>query len=173
MAEPDRIVTHEATACPHCGSGLSPAMAAGLERRQVFDLPERRIEVTEHRGLVYACASCGERTQAAFPQGVSGPAQYGERVRAVAVYLHVQHLIPEDRTAEALVDLTGARGLCAASVAEWTRRRAVALAPVVERIDTLIRAARVRCLDDPSTMLRTACASAVRRNGCIPQPARP
>jgi hypothetical protein len=39
-------------------------------------------------------------------------------------------------------------GLCAASVAEWTRRRAEALAPVVEGIDALRRACRVRCLDE-------------------------
>jgi Family of unknown function (DUF6444)/Transposase IS66 family len=64
----------------------------------------------------------------------SGPAQYGERVRALAVYLNAQQLIPEDRTAETLSDLFGARGLCAASVAQWTRARAEALAPVVERI---------------------------------------
>ena len=148
IAEPDRIATHEAGACRHCGSVLSRAMATGLERRQVFDLPERLIEVTEHRGLVYACACCGERTRAAFPAGVTGPAQYGERVRATAVYLHTQQLIPEDRAAETLADLTGAPGLCAASVAEWTRRRAGALAPVAERIGALIRAARVRGLDE-------------------------
>ena len=94
--------------------------ATGCERRQVFDLPERLIEVTEHRGLVYACACCGKPTRAAFPEGVTGPAQYGGRLRAAAVYLHAQQLIPEDRTAEALADLTGADGLCAASVAEWT-----------------------------------------------------
>jgi hypothetical protein len=33
-------------------------------------------------------------------------------------------------------------------VAEWTRARAEALAPVVERIEALIRASRVRCLDE-------------------------
>ena len=147
-AEPDRIVTHEAALCRHCGSGLSRAMAGGLERRQVFDLPERLIAVTEHQGLVYACAGCGGRTRAAFPEEVRGPAQYGERLRAAAVYLHVQHLIPEDRTAEALADLIGAEGLCAASVAEWTRRQAGALAPVTKRIGALVRAARVRCLDE-------------------------
>jgi transposase len=114
----------------------------------LFDLPERLIEVTEHRGLVYACACCGKPTRATFPEGVTGPAQYGERLRAAAVYLHAQQLIPEDRTAEALADLTGADGLCAASVADWTRRRAAALAPVAERIGALIRAARVRCLDE-------------------------
>jgi transposase len=147
-AEPDRIVTHEAAACRHCGAAFSLREATGGVRRQVFDLPERLIEVTEHRGLVYACACCGKPTRAAFPEGVTGPAQYGDRLRAAAVYLHAQQLIPEDRTAEALADLTGADGLCAASVAEWTRRRAAALAPVAERIGALIRAARVRCLDE-------------------------
>lgn len=153
VAEPDRIVTHKASACRHCGCALSPAMAVGVERRQVFDLPERLIEVTEHQGLVYACAGCGGRTRAPFPDGAIGPAQYGEGVRAVGVYLHAQQLIPEDRTAEALSDLFGA-GLCAASVAQWTKAKAEALAPVVERIEALIRASRVRCLDE--TGLRIA-----------------
>jgi transposase len=148
VAEPDRIVTHAASACRHCGWALSAAMATGMERRQVFDLPERPIEVTEHRGLVYACPSCGGRTQSRFPAEASGPAQSGERVRALAVYLNAQQRIPEDRTAETLSDLFGARGLCAASVAQWTRARAEALAPVVERIEALIRASRVRCLDE-------------------------
>lgn len=147
-AEPDRIVTHEAAACGQCGTAFSLREATGCERRQVFDLPERLIEVTEHRGLVYACACCGKPTRAAFPEGVTGPAQYGGRLRAAAVYLHAQQLIPEDRTAEALADLTGADGLCAASVAEWTRRRAAALAPVAERIGALIGGGRVRCLDE-------------------------
>ena len=147
-AAPDGIVTHEVASCGHCGAAFSLREARACERRQVFDLPERLIEVTEHRGLVYACACCGKATRAAFPAGVTGPAQYGERLRAAAVYLHAQQLIPEDRTAEALADLTGADGLCAASVAEWTRRRAARLAPVAERIGALIRAARVRGLDE-------------------------
>ena len=49
---------------------------------------------------------------------------------------------------EALSDLFGAPGICAASVAQWTRATAEALAPVVERIEALIRASRVRCLDE-------------------------
>src|SRR5580693_2171165 len=32
VAEPDRIVTHAASACRHCGGALSPAMARGMER---------------------------------------------------------------------------------------------------------------------------------------------
>ncbi len=97
----------------------------------------------------------------------SAPAQYGERLRAAAVYLHVQQLIPEDRAAETLADLFGADRLRPASVMGWVKRKAKALAPVAERIGALAAAARVRCLDDPSTMLRTAFGSRARRNGCI------
>ncbi len=148
IAEPDRIVKHEACACRHCGSGLSAAMAVGMERRQTFDLPQRLIEVTEHQGLVYACAICGGATRAAFPEGVSGPAQYGERIRAAAVYLNAQQLIPEDRTAAALADLFGAHSLSPASVAQWTQRRAQAFLPVAARIGALLAGGRVRCLDE-------------------------
>jgi transposase len=110
-------------------------------RRRVFDLPERLIEVTEHRGLVYACACRGKPTRAAFPEGVTGPTQYGDRL--AAGYLHAQQLIPEDRTAEALGDLTADDGLCAAR-GEWTRRR-LRWSPSRSAPTS---APRVRCLDE-------------------------
>jgi transposase len=147
-ADPDWIVRRAVPACRHCGSGLNAAMAIGMERRQVFDLAERLLEVTEHQGLVYACAACGGRTRAAFPDGVTGPAQYGERVKAAGVYLHAQQLIPEDRTAEALADLFGAQSLSPASVAQWTTRRAKAFLPVAAEMGAQASAARVRCLDE-------------------------
>ena len=148
VADPDRIVVHEARACRHCGAGLRPSMAQDTETRQVFDLPAKLIEVTEHRRFVYACAGCGGRTGAAFPAGVEAPAQYGERLRAAAVYLHLQQLIPEERTAETLADLFGVPSICSASVMDWVRRKANALAPAAARIGALVAAARVRCLDE-------------------------
>ena len=93
VADPDRIVVHEARACRHCGAGLRLPMARETETRQVFDLPKTLIEVTEHRRFIYACAGCGGRTGAAFPDGVEAPAQYGERLRAAALSLHLQQLI--------------------------------------------------------------------------------
>jgi len=148
VADPDRIVVHEARACRHCGAGLTLSMARETERRQIFDLPEKLIEVTEHRRLVYACADCGSRTGAAFPDGVEAPAQYGERLRGAAVYLHLQQLIPEERTAETLADLFGVPSIAPASVMDWVRRKASALAPVAGRIGALVAAAPVRCLDE-------------------------
>ena len=114
----------------------------------MFDLPKTLIEVTERRRFIYACAGCGGRTGAAFPDGVEAPAQYGERLRAAAVYLHLQQLIPEERTAETLADLFGVPSIAPASVMDWVRRKASALAPVAGRIGALLAAARVRCLDE-------------------------
>ena len=148
VERPDRVVRHEAQACLHCCARLTASMERSVEKRQVFDLPERRIEVTEHQATIYVCEQCRGVTRAAFPAAVAAPAQYGERVRAAAVYLNVHQLIPEDRVAEAMNDLFGAVRLCPDSVANWVRGKAAALAPVAAQIATLAAAAPVRCLDE-------------------------
>ena len=109
VADPDCVVRHEACVCRHCRSPLEPKSAIGVETRPVFDLPERPLMVTEHQASIYRCAHCRGVTKAAFPEGVVSPAQYGERLKAAAIYLNIQQLIPEDRTAQALSDLFGAR----------------------------------------------------------------
>jgi hypothetical protein len=74
---------------------------------------------------------------------VEAPAQYGARGRAAALSLHLQQLIPEDRTAETLADLIGVPGPRPASVIDWVRRKANALAPVAGRTGVRV-AARAR-----------------------------
>ena len=145
---PERVVRHEAQTCSRCYAVLTAAMRTGVEKRQVFDLPERLIEVTEHQASVYCCAACGGETKADFPAGVAAPAQYGERIKATAVYLSVHQLIPEDRVAEAMGDLFGALRLCPDSVANWVRGKAAGFAPVAAQIATLAAQAPVRCLDE-------------------------
>src|ERR1700677_2757084 len=90
IAEPDAVVEYRVSACRHCGAALDAGSMIGEEKRQVFDLPERLLRVTEHRASIPACRHCRSETRAAFPDGVSSPAQYGERIRAAAVYLNAQ-----------------------------------------------------------------------------------
>src|SRR3978361_983637 len=130
MDKPDRIECHAATACRHCEACLTAAMVMGVERRQVFDLPQPRLEVTEDRASVYLGHHCSGVTKAAFPDAVTAHVQYGPRLRAAAVYLNVQQLIPEDRVCEAVADLFAAASLCPASVVAWTAKAAEAQAPV-------------------------------------------
>ena len=60
---------------------------------------------------IYACPHCRGVTRAGFPEGVISPTQYGERIRAAAVYLNVQRLLPEDRTAQALSTCSAPSGV--------------------------------------------------------------
>ena len=154
VANPDRIVPHSATVCRHCLALLDAGSVVGEEKRQVFDLPERLIEVTEHRAAIYCCPNCRGETRAAFPEGVVSPAQYGERIKAAAVYLNSQQLVPEERVAQTLQDLFNAAAACGASVAAWVGRKAEALEPVYRAIGDRVVEAKVRCLDE--TGLRVA-----------------
>ncbi len=148
VVKPDKIERHEATRCGHGQTGLTDAMATRVETRQVFEMPEPRLEVTEHRARVYTCACCHGVTRAAFPDEVTAHVQYGPRIRAAAVCLNAQHLIPEDRVGEIMHDLFGAASLCPASIVAWCERKAKDLAPVVAQIAAWVAGAAVRHLDE-------------------------
>jgi len=151
---PDFVERHEATHCSACQGALTAEMVKGVEKRQVFDLPAPRLEVTEHQAPVYCCDHCRAMTTAGFPDGVAAHVQYGPRMRAAAVYCNVQQLIPEDRVCQLLRDLFGATSLCAASVTNWTRGAANKMGLVVEHILARLMKGGVRHLDE--TGLRVA-----------------
>jgi transposase len=148
VGKPDKIERHAAAHCAHCAAALTAAMARGVEKRQVFDLPEPRLEVTEHQAQIYTCEACHGVTKAGFPEDVSAHVQYGPRIKAAAVYLNAQQLIPEDRVGEIMKDLLGATSLCPASIAAWSTSKAEALTPVEAHIADLVARAPVRNLDE-------------------------
>ena len=116
MGDPDTTVTHTPSSCNGCGANLSTTEGAIAERRQVFDVPQPKIHVTEHRVEEKQCPCCGERTRASFPGHIKGPTQYGDRVRALIAYFSHQHFIPVDRVCEILEDIFGVAvspGTCA------------------------------------------------------------
>jgi hypothetical protein len=46
-------VRHEAERCRDRDGDLTAAMAVGMEKRQVFDIPKPGLEVTEHQAMRY------------------------------------------------------------------------------------------------------------------------
>jgi transposase len=106
-AQADVIVRHLPGACAQCGAGLEDAAEEGFIARQVFDLPEPRLVVTEHRLVRLRCA-CGHLTCADAPDGVTAPTQYGPGVHAVALYQAAWQHIPSQRNATGCADLLGA-----------------------------------------------------------------
>jgi len=88
-----------------CGYDVSAVEATKIVKRQVFDIPEPRLVVTEHRVIVKDCPACKAELKGNFPVEIKAPVQYGERIKAVGMYLHHQHSIPEDRLKQVLGDL--------------------------------------------------------------------
>jgi transposase len=120
VEHPDVVVVHAPKRCQRCGGELADAGVVGVEARQVHDLPQRGLLITEHRAERRRCG-CGTVTAATFPDGVRAPACYGPGVRAAVAYLHGQQHLPVERTAQALADLVGAEvasGTVAAILAE-------------------------------------------------------
>jgi transposase len=80
VEEPDHIEVREVSECPQCAADLHAIEACELERRQVFDVPPVRIEVTEHQAEIKVCPQCGKRIKANFPAEVTHPVQYGLQI---------------------------------------------------------------------------------------------
>lgn len=105
VEEPDYVEVHEVTECEHCGESLEGTEVGDVERRQVFDLPPLKIEVTEHQGEIKCCPGCGEKSRATFPAEVAHSVQYGARLKGTAVYLNQYQLLPLQRTKELFFDM--------------------------------------------------------------------
>ena len=105
VVEPDQIVVHSPLSCKNCHASLLEATIVNFEKRQIFDLPKPRIEVTEHRAETRICPCCKHRTKATFPENITAPVQYGERIQALAAYFDNQHFIPADRLCQLFEDV--------------------------------------------------------------------
>jgi len=155
VAHPDAVVGHPLLRCQHCQGDLSAVAATEVVRRQVFDIPPLRLQVTEHQAEVKDCPGCGCRSRAAFPEGVNAPAQYGPNVLAQAVYLHSYHLLPLARIREWFRDCLG-QGPGEGSIQRALQQMADAVAPALDVIyEGLTRSEVVQC---DETGLRIASA---------------
>ena len=77
------------------------------ERRQVFELPEIRLVVTEDIAERRRCR-CGCTTKATFADVATAPACYGPGIRDLAAYLAAHQDLPFDRMAQLFSDVLGA-----------------------------------------------------------------
>ena len=109
VAEPDHVYRYEVQTCPHCAAGLEAVEATGCEKRQVFDVPEVSIEITEYQAEIKRCPECGLEAKGVFLNNVSQAVQYGPRLKAQASYLNNYQFIPLARTCDLLEDFYGHR----------------------------------------------------------------
>ena len=102
VAEPDEVHTHKVSSCSCCHKNLTRKAVDGIERRQVYDIPPIKIQVTEHQSEVKIC-SCGHKNKA-FPSWVNHHVQYGPNIKGMIVYLQDYQLLPYERTKELIQD---------------------------------------------------------------------
>jgi transposase len=145
---PDVFVDHFPEACSECGDQLTRKMATGHVARQVIDLPEPQpLVVTEHRAHECRCATCGNKTRAPFPEGVTAPVQYGQRIAALVVYLANYQLLPQKRLAELLAIVFGVK-LVTSTIAQMSRACAKRYQCVADAVCRLVAAAPVKNADE-------------------------
>ncbi len=151
VSHPDRIEVHRVQWCKHCQASLEGIEAGGHEKRQVFDLPPVRLEVTEHRAEIKRCPQCSEVTRGDFPEGVTQPVQYGLEIKAQAVYLNQYQMIPLERVSETFVEFYG-QGLAEGTIVEACQEAAKQVKPVNAAIKTyLTEQAEVVRFDETGT----------------------
>ncbi len=134
MATPDEVVEHRPAVCVQCQTPLADGEVVLRERRQVHELPPVvRLRVREHQALHVRCPACAQLNVGAFPADVPSRAQYGSRVRALAVYLVEQQHLPLGRVQQLLADLLGMR-LARGTLVGWVQQAARVLEPVERQI---------------------------------------
>lgn len=144
---PDEIIRYKITSCPHCQSIL-PTEVVNVVKRQVFDLPPPpKVEVTEHQAEVKICPCCHKKVQAPLPIGVEAPAQYGARIKTIAVYLNNQHHIPEDRLQMVFGDLYNVQ-IATATLVKFSADLSRNLAMFCEDVLEKIKSSYVKHLDE-------------------------
>ncbi len=146
VKNPDRVIIHPVDSCP-CGADLSKTPAQDYESRQVFDLPQPKLEVTEHRCEIKECPDCGDRVTASFPEGVEAPVQYGLSFQSLVVYLKDGQLLPLDRISQLCADLYG-YDVSAATIEAARRRCYTALEPFEDHLKEVLIASDLLHADE-------------------------
>jgi transposase len=146
---PDQIVVHEVSTCQYCQADLREQAVVQVQRRQVLDVPPKRLICWEHQAQSKSCPHCQQVSSASFPQGVDAPVQYGPALAAMAVYLVQQQLLPYERACETMQDLIGP-SMTVGTLQALVQRCAQNLRPIEEQIAAALREGKLMHQDESS-----------------------
>lgn len=114
------------TECAACGRNLVRVRCEGHEHRTLVDIV---FEVREYHvdAEIKTCPRCHAENRGAFPDGLSGPLQYGHGIIAFAAHLMVAQMVPLKRVVQTMKAMTG-RAIAEATLLAWLLRLHDALA---------------------------------------------
>ncbi len=136
VEHPDKTVRHKPGPCD-CGHVFSDKELSVAETRQVFDLPQPKLEITAHQLLMGQCPICGKWHKGIAPEGVNAPVQYGKGVKALTTLLNVDYRIPFKKIQILFGDLFG-YAINASTVYSNSRQCSEKLAKTIEIIKSKI-----------------------------------
>ena len=120
VENPDESTVLTVNTCS-CHADLSQISPIRYDVRQIFELPEPKLHVLEFKGEIKICPDCGAQVKAIFPDSAQAPVQYGDRFRALLVYLHHQQLLPVNRINQMMQDLYNAPA-CEATILDASKK---------------------------------------------------
>ena len=103
---PDKTEILQPAKCEYCGSSLEDAKSLKFEKRQLFDLPDIKMQVTEYQAHTKECPRCHTQNKALFPNNMQATTQYGDNLKSLISYLNAYQMLPYERIAETIKDLT-------------------------------------------------------------------
>ena len=101
---PDFRQKHVPDFCNCCGSDISELTSQFVGKRQVFDIPEIKVQVTEHQVFKVRC-NCGHETTSSYPTQANAPVSYGNNIESLIGYFHARQYIPFKRMQEIFKDI--------------------------------------------------------------------
>lgn len=102
--KPDYIEEHHPEYCNCCGRSLEGINSEFVEKRQIADIPEIVIKITEHLIYKKKC-ECGHETISQFNKGMKNRITYGCNIESLTAYFSVRQYIPFKRLQEVFRDV--------------------------------------------------------------------
>jgi len=106
VAIPDTVKELLPTTCSCCNSSLKDIDSFKYEKRQLFDLPDIKMQITEYQAHSIKCKKCNTVNKAKFPDNINATAQYGDNLKSFIGYLNSYQMLPYERIAQTIEDLT-------------------------------------------------------------------
>ena len=104
-SNPDKTVVLSVSQCS-CGCKLDKIQSSHIVKRQLFDIPKIKMEVTEFEQHTKVCPNCKTVHKPDFPDNIKACTQYGDNIKALIAYLNSYQMIPYERISEMIKDIT-------------------------------------------------------------------
>ena len=102
----ETVALSKVSCCEECGEDLRERRPDGHERRTQIDIVFETV-LSHVDAEIKSCPHCGAQTRAPFPQGFSGPLQYGSGIKAYALNLLIAQMISLKRVQHSIQALIG------------------------------------------------------------------